>query len=223
MELRWNQPTPYTMSKKNRKANIKHDLKNLTPPKILALLVHVTTKLDGNPNFPAPPYTIAELGAKSMLLRDAISEATYGSRHSKIVRDNIVEEVKDMLRTTADYVRLMGRGDAAILVGSGFELAKQPSPVGYMGKPMMERARFSGPGKVKLRWSAEHGRRTYNVYMIAAYAGIDEPQWILIATTSKNMYEAQGLDPYKPYYFCVSAVGPKGEGFKSNAVLGRAA
>lgn len=217
--LRCDQPVLNTM-----KANIKLDLKNLTPMRLYALLVHVVAQLDGNANFPMPPYSVAELRSKAVMLSEAITEATHGSRQSKIVRDGIVEDVKDTLRPTADYVRMIARGNELILNSSGFELAKQPEAVGEVDKPSMQSARMAKiSGGVKLRWSGVRGRRTYQVYMVVADPGLDEPQWTLIASTSKNTHTVEGLDPYTPYYFCVSAVGPKGESFKSNAVLGRAA
>lgn len=206
------------------KANIKLDLKNLTPVKLLSLLGHVTTNLDEHPEFTGPPYTIAELRTKVSVLSISISDATEGSRHSKLVRNVLVEDAKVTLRSLADYVRMVAKGDVVIMAKSGFVLAKQPSPVGYMGKPMMEPARItSTSGEVKLRWSAERGRRMYRLYMIDSDPELGEPTWTLVASTSNNTHIVQGLEPYKPYSFCVSAVGPMGEGFKSNPVLGRAA
>lgn len=207
------------------KANIKLELKTLTPPRLAGLMSRVHQSMVGNPTFPTPPVGMADLQAKHKTYTTAISEATEGSRASKLQRDVIGEEAKNMLRQLADYVRIIALGDAAILTQSGFDLARVPQRITVVDTPQMGAARMSWqPGAVSLRWSGVHGRRGYNVYMTDTdpYFGGDA-QWTLQAITGKVYHDVTGLVPFKPYWFCVSAIGPMGEGRKSQCVLGRAA
>ncbi|HNR55956.1 MAG TPA: fibronectin type III domain-containing protein [Flavobacteriales bacterium] len=206
------------------KANIKLEIKTLTPVRLAGLMSKVHQAMDGNPAFPTPPVSMADLKAKYQAYIRAISEATEGSRLSKYVRDDIGAEAKDMLRQLADYVRIVALGDATMLAQSGFPLARVPQPIGHVGTPQMQRvAQHHQPGSVLLRWSGIHGRRGYQVYMtdVDPASGGDVP-WTLQSFTGKVRHSVEGLTPFKPYWFCVSAIGPLGEGERSQPVLGHA-
>lgn len=206
------------------KANIKLDLKSLTPTRLLALLRHVATSLDGNPAFPAPPVSPATLIAMADVFTVAILDATAGSRQSKLVRNDRDAEVRAALRHVADYVRMMAQGDESILHSSGFQLAKVPGAPQPIGTPWMRPAVMTGrDGEVQLSWSGVVNRRTYQVYMTKELPSLPDPQWTLVGITGKITHMVTGLEPYKPYWFCVSAVGALGEGIKSKAIIGRAA
>ena len=206
------------------KANIKLDLKSLTPVRLLALLRHVAASLDGNPAYPAPPVAPAALRALADTFTLSILDATAGSRQSKLVRNDRDAEVRAALRHVADYVRMMAQGDESMLHSSGFSLAKVPGASQPIGTPWMKSAVMTGRnGEVLLSWSGVVNRRTYQVYRTDKLPSLPDPQWILIGVTGKITQRITGLEPYKPYYFCVSAVGALGEGIKSAPVLGRAA
>lgn len=205
------------------KGKIKLELKTLTPVKLAALMRNVCAKLDGNVYFPAPPVSAADLRAEEELLTEAILAAVEGSRASKAQRDHLVRQAQATLRLVADYVRLRAQGDAAILATSGFELARPSGPPQDMGTPVMKAARMSGrSGEVELRWSGVANRRVYQVYMTDSDPG-DGDNWELVGITGKISHCIAGLEPYKAYWFRVSAVGALGEGAMSNAVVGRAA
>jgi hypothetical protein len=206
-------------------ANIKLELKTLTPPRLIGLVGRVHSSMAGNAHFPTPPVSMAHLEAKRNAYDRAVSDATDGSRAAKAKRNNLGEEVKDILRQLANYARTVAVGDAAILSQSGFDLARVPQCITTVGVPEMGAARMSWQsGTVSLRWSGVRGRRGYFVYMAESdpYAE-GEAQWVLKAMTGKVYHDVHGLVPYKPYWFRVSALGPTGEGGKSQVVLRRAA
>ncbi|MEZ4805851.1 MAG: fibronectin type III domain-containing protein [Flavobacteriales bacterium] len=207
------------------KANIKLELKTLTPVRLASLMSKVHACMDGNPLFADPPVSMPDLQALHKTYSDAIAEATEGSRRSKLERDAIGARAKDMLRQLADHVRIIALGDPAILSQSGFSLAREPKPITEVGVPRMGRAAMSfEPGALVLRWSGIHGRRGYLVYMTDEDPSTGaEINWTLHAFTGKVRHAVNGLVPYKPYWFCVSAIGPNGEGRRSDPVLGRAA
>jgi hypothetical protein len=113
----------------------------------------VAEKLDGNVNFPSPPTTPVDLAAKADTLSVAIAEATNGRQAARAARDARVTEVRGILRSMADYVRMVAHGDAAKLTTSGFELAKRPEPVGVPGMARDMQTRITnGKGVLELRW-----------------------------------------------------------------------
>lgn len=209
---------------KPMKASIKLDLKSLTPLRLLALLRHVARSLDGNPDFPAPPVPTATMLAMARAFETQIAEATAGSRHSKVLRNTKDTEVRAALRQVADYVRMIAQGNESMLCSSGFELAKVPGAPQRMDAPRLRATDFSGRhGEVLLNWSGVVNRRTYQIYMTDKLPSQPDPQWTLVGITGKITHRITGLEPYKAYWFCVSAVGALGEGMKSNATIGRAA
>jgi len=50
-----------------------------------------------------------------------------------------------------------------------------------------------------------------------------EANWEVVATTSKVSYVDTGLESFKVYWHCVSAIGFAGEGEPCQALIGRAA
>ncbi len=206
------------------KANIKLLLNRLTPVKLLALLLNVIGKLTGSTVYTTPPVTVAEMNDKAAELTAAIEAATNGSQAAKAARDTVVAEVQEMLRTVADYVRMVAAGDRAILALSGFELSKQREPAGTIGTPLLKLARMTGlPGQVLLRWTGVPHRRIYHVFITAQDPAGLNVEWTLVAATSKVTHVVEDLEPLKPYWFCVSAIGAEAEGVKSDPALSRAA
>lgn len=213
------------------KANIKLELKTLIPLRLARLMAHVHHCMDGNAYFPAPPVSMTDLKAQLVSYEGAIAAATDGSLVDRKRRDKMTEACKNMLRQLADYVRMVAVGDPVILSQSGFPLASTPQRIHDVDAPQMGPARMSWrSGAVKLRWSGVHGRRGYYVYMAEVdenptteLGETTEPRWTLVAITGKVHHVVDGLVPYKPYLFCVSAMGPTSESRKSQWVMGRAA
>lgn len=206
------------------KANIKLELKTLTPTKLGMLVGNVAAKLHGNAELPAPPVSASELRALSVRLMLATTEAKDGSILSKALRDKIVVEVQEALRRVADYVRMMAQGSEIILAGSGFDLAKKSASPILLEAPQAATARMTGKkGEVELRWKGVRNRRSYVIYRCDRDPALPNAKWEYLATTGKVNHLVQGLTPYEPYWFCVSAVGALGESNMTNPILGRAA
>ena len=206
------------------KANIKLELKTLTPVRLAALMRNVAAKLDGNPHFPTPPLTAAELKGQEEAFTEQILKAMEGSLASKAMRNELAAKAQGSLRKLAAYVRMVADGSPAVLATSGFELAKASGPPQPVGTPVIRGAHMTGRhGEVELRWTGIANRRTYHLYMTAQDPSEEATGWVLCGITGKIAHRVQGLEPYKAYWFCVSAVGALGEGRQSDPVLGRAA
>ncbi|MCB9168125.1 MAG: fibronectin type III domain-containing protein [Flavobacteriales bacterium] len=205
------------------KANIALYLSKLLPAGVLALLRNVVAKMTGNAAFATPLVPLADMTAKADELQAAIEEATFGSRQSKLLRDEILEEAKAMLDAQAGYVRGVCNGEAALLESSGFDLAKPREPIGVPGIPQDMRAGITNRrGELKLRWKSVHGARGYQVWMTDKDPTL-EANWQAIGYTTRVTHLVDSLDSFKAYWFCVSAIGTAGEGMQSDPAMGRAA
>lgn len=206
------------------KANIKLQLKTLTPIRVAALLGVVSSRMAASAHFTTPPVPYADMESMRAQLMALIAEATDGSRQSKYQRDDLVEKAKAVLRQTADYVRMVAQSKETILNASGFEMARIPQPIGRVSPPTIHEARMTGrAGEVTLRWSGVHGRRSYNIFVTQQDPGQNDAQWTLVAATGKVTYSVAGLAPFQRYWFAVSALGPQGESAKSDPAQGFAA
>ncbi len=205
------------------KANIKLSLFELTFVKLLALIRNIVAKMTGNPNFATPAVKLSDMTALADALEAAIEDATNGSRQSKLVRNALMEQGREMLRVQADYVRSVCAGDVVKLDSSGFELAKQREPIGIPGTAKDMQALFTNRrGNVDLRWKSVYGAHGYQVWMTDKDPAI-EANWQAIGYTTRVRHTVSDLDSLKAYWFCVSAIGTAGEGAQSDPAKGIAA
>ncbi|MBL0127065.1 MAG: hypothetical protein IPP83_06320 [Flavobacteriales bacterium] len=205
------------------RANIKLALSRLRNIDLLALLRNVIAHLMANASFPAPPIPLATMTTLADDLETAIQVATNGARHDRLLRDDLAKQGRNMLRTQADYVRVQGNGDLTILESSGYPLAKFPEPVGPVGIPTIRYARMTGiTGEVDVLWKGVHGADFYRLYSTDQDPADPAAKLTLLTVTGKVRFLVEGLGPFKPYWFLVSAVGAAGEGAKSDPALGRA-
>ena len=204
-------------------ANIKLSLYKLIPTALLALIRHVIASLTGNLNFTNPKVKLLDMIALGNALEIAIEDATNGSREARILRDNLVFEAREMLKTQADYVRSECNGDKLKLASSGFELAKDSTPVGKVGIPENVRA-FTGQavGEVEFSWKSVHGAHGYDMWK-AMVDDNGQLTWVSVGFTTRTRNFITGLDSHTLFAFRVNAVGVNGAGLVSATVQAVAA
>ncbi|MBK7269838.1 MAG: fibronectin type III domain-containing protein [Flavobacteriales bacterium] len=101
--------------------NIKLSLYKLIPVSLLALIRTVIANMTGNANFPTPKVSMANMNTMADALEAAITAATNGDRQSRILRDNLVLETRDMLRMVPQNVKAttgLGAGEIEFRWGS---------------------------------------------------------------------------------------------------------
>jgi hypothetical protein len=134
--------------------------------------------------------------------------SSRGGDHEQIALMYQAElEFDEAFRTLGKQVDRIAKGDAAIILSTGFHLAKQPTPP--------EISDFSveageGPGSVWLHRKAVAGAASY-VWMY--YVGTDIPtedKWLFAYCTTQTWYEMKGLTSASKVWFRVSAVLPTG-------------
>jgi len=205
--------------------NIKLSLYSLAVVKLLALFNNVIEKLTLNVAvFPTPPITLAAMGILSEKFATAVYAAMDGGVADRKNRDNLVLEVRDVLRTQADYVRSVCGANAAMLALSGFELSKMPEPINEVGIPgRLVASATDKSGDLLIRWGKTIGARMFRVEKASGDPAGGPVTWNEIALTGRQSAVVSGLVPYTEYYFRVIGVGITHEGMPSDIVMGRAA
>lgn len=204
---------------KKRKFNIALHLKKLKAESVLALMRNVEAKMTGNANFPDPLVKLADLTAKADALEAAIEEATFGSRQSKLLRDQLLEESMALLDAQAGYVRGVCNGDPVKLDSSGFQLAKQPSTPPLNAPTELKVTRTAVAGMLKLQWKKDKGVVLY--YVEQQVEGSDA--WTRILSTTRVKHEVTGLTTGKEYAYRVQAISAQGVSPMSEVVSQKAA
>jgi hypothetical protein len=206
-----------------RKSDIKLQLSKLRPVEVLALMRNVVAKMTGNANFATPAVPLADMTTLADELDTAIGVATRGSQQSKLDRNVLVQQAETLLNKQADYVRSQCNGDAAKLASSGYDLRKQPEPLGIPGRAGNMQARITGlRGQLELKWDSVHGARGYQVWMTEKDPEVSA-SWQAVGFTTRVRHLVTDLESYKAYWFCVSAIGAAGEGAQCDPAMNRAA
>jgi len=206
------------------RTNITLALSKLAVYRLLALLRNVISMFTGNALFATSPFTIAQMEAKHKDYDAAIAAATEGGPAQRQNRDKLTNEVKDMLRIQADYVRSVCNGDAAKLATSGFTLSKQPEPIEEVGVSGNVVARNSSkPNTVKISWGRAVGGKMSRLEETDTDPNLPTTEWTTVGITSRHSMEVGDRELYKPYWFRVIALGKTTEGKPSDVVIGRAA
>lgn len=182
----------------------------MRPTDKVAKALLVETKMTGNANFPTPDPTMLELKAGREKLEVAIVEAAGGD-HAKIFERNVAEaELDQLLVREALYVSNVAQGDPVVILSSGFELRKEPSPKGPLPAPTELRAQTGLlPGDVKLRWKPEDGAYYYQVEGSTTDPN-DGGTWKLVGMTSAASFDSTGNTPGKYVWYRVACLGAAG-------------
>jgi hypothetical protein len=118
-------------------------------------------------------------------------------------------EFNDYFRKQGYYVDRVADGDEAIILSSGFHLAKQPIP---SDRPEFTAEAGDSPGSIWLKRKAVPGSSSYVwQYYIGAEAPTED-KWLFAGSTTKASFEINGLNSADKAWFRVAAVTKDGMG-----------
>jgi len=170
----------------------------------------VESKMRPSLIFKNPDVPYDELKASTDLLETRNVAAINGGKEATALLHQAEEDWVNKMRLMARYVDRMADGDSAIILGAGFNLAKQPAPI------------------TRSEFSAEQGEKSCTVVLkrkretgVKAYIwqqSIDGINWVTVQTTAQASVELTGLTPLTKYSFRVAVVTITGTSDFSDAV-----
>lgn len=178
---------------------------------------NVIVRIRTNPKFSGSPVTMDELEAKNTLLETRSVAAQGGGKEATALMHQTEAELLDMLRKVGRYVDLVADGDEALILSSGFNLSKQPTP--------SSRSDFSvelgeKPQTVTLRCKAQEGAKAYIwQYFIGDAPAANDTDWVTAQVTTKASVELTGLTSLTKYWFRVAVVTSAGTGAYCSPVM----
>lgn len=143
--------------------------------------------------------------------------AASGGGHAATVAMHASEDAADeIFRVLAAYVDRIAKGDESIILSSGFNTSKQPTPA---QKADLTVVSGGNSGTVKLTAKAVKGAGSYIWQMAKGALPTDESGWTSIGFTTQASNEVTGLEVATKYYFRVAAITNTGTTDFTSAVL----
>lgn len=134
--------------------------------------------------------------------------SSRGGDHEQVALMHQAEnEFDELFRKLAYYVDRVADGDEAVILSSGFHLAKQPVP---SEKPEFTVEAGDAPGTMLLKRKAVADASSY---VWEYYVGAEVPtedKWLFAGSSTKASYEMKGFSPGDKMWFRVAAVTKDG-------------
>jgi len=159
---------------------------------------NVESKMRANPIYANPDVPLDDLKASTDLLETRNVAALSGGKEATALMHQAEEDWVNKMRLTARFVDRIADGDSAIILGAGFNLAKQPSPA---TRPEFSVELGEKSGSVVLQRKRVVGARSY-----IWQHSIDGNEWTTAQTTAQASVQLTGLVPLTKYFFRVAIV-----------------
>jgi len=164
---------------------------------------NVESQMESNSNFATPDVTLINMKAGTDLLEVRYVASLSGGKVETALLHQADDAWVDLMRTQAYYVDRIANGDSAVILSSGFNLAKQPSP---SNRPEFSVELGEMSGSVVLRRQKVVGSRSYIWQYFLGEIPANEADWTTAQVTSQASVVISGLLPLNKYWFRVAAV-----------------
>ena len=176
----------------------------------------IVTSLTGNTHYPTPSPILASVQAAATAFQTALVAAADGGKLKTAEKNEARETLLGLLRNLALYVQQHCQENLAILLSSGFDARKAPTPAGVLPAPVA----------VTLTQSALSGILDFRAKAVAnasAYEGqmtmdVNKDDWGSVGTFTAARFKLEALKPGTTYWARARAIGAAGPGAWSDAV-----
>jgi hypothetical protein len=168
----------------------------------------VLLKLYGNPVYPTPPVTSANLTLGRNNFTNAVAAADIGGPIETATKNNLRGVLIDQLRQLAGYVQERHGNDMAKLLSSGFEAVSSNRASTPLDQSTLLAITNGGTGQLLLRVAPQANAKCYEArYALISPSGTPgDWQPGGLHTNSRNL-PINGLIPGGNYTFTVRAIG----------------
>ena len=162
--------------------------------------------MDGNPNFPNPTPTYADMYELAASFNAALRNCGEGDKVKIAIKNQWRVRLISALHTWSFSVLLASNNNEAIALSSGFEIAKVPSPAPPLEKPMPPELRSGiNSGELICKGKRVNGAVSY-LHQYTTEAGLQNDEWKTLPC-SRATTVLQNLTPGVRYYCRLAVVG----------------
>lgn len=177
-----------------------------TDTELSVMASHVVAEMTDNVNFPTPNPALQAITTANAAYIEALNKAVSGNREDIVIKNSCRKLIETLLKQETEYAQSASGGNEAIILSSGFEVAKKPAPVGPL-------ARATG---IKVNAGTNKGSIMVDCDVVEhaafyEYEYTDAPStpnsiW-LKKTSTKHKVLIEGLTSGKQYVFRVAGAG----------------
>jgi hypothetical protein len=153
---------------------------------------NVVTEMTDNPSFTTPDVPLADLSEVNDLLESRLIASQNGGKEETILLHQAEEIWNNLMRKEARYVERIADGNEAIMISSGFNTSKQPTPA---IRPEFSAEAGQKSGSVVLRRQAVKGARAYVWQFCINNIPEEEDGWKIAQVSGKASVELTDLTP----------------------------
>jgi hypothetical protein len=193
---------------------VKLNFSRLTIPEKLSRVKQITTALTGNPNFPSPQPTLAQVTAAANDLEGAANTAQVARQQAKTAtskRDALEEVLNTMMGQLAAHVESISGDDETKILSAGMDVRDTTTPGSDPPSPPAALAMTEGDhgGELDAQWDRDARARSYITEL--STNPNDPALWkqALVVTTSHATFS--GLTSGQRYWCRVAAVNANGQ------------
>jgi hypothetical protein len=174
---------------------------------LIAFVRNAIALITGNPKYPTPSPSLATITTSVDAFDVAVQEALDGGTMAKATRRAARVELLSLMRQLAAYVQGNCEGDLVVLLSSGFNAVRAPSPVGVLPAPSTQRLGLTGMSRqLVLRFDRVGNAANYSIESAISPDGPWEDRGL--SSTTRVMLN--GLTPGKAYWARARANGSAG-------------
>jgi uncharacterized protein (DUF3084 family) len=167
---------------------------------------HVVEQMTGNVHFPDPSPALVAITSANDSYKLALNKMENGTREDTVVKNNCRKIVENLLKQETDYVQQVSNGEEAIILSSGFDVAKKPTVVGPLAKATgLEVNVGSNKGSIIVDCDVVEHAAFYE-YEYTDAPSTPNSVW-LKKTSTKHKVLIEGLTSGKQYVFRVAGAG----------------
>ncbi|MBL0309038.1 MAG: fibronectin type III domain-containing protein [Bacteroidetes bacterium] len=174
----------------------------------------IVTRITGNPNYPTPIPSLADLTTATDALEVAYNDSRNGDKNLMVIMRLRQKAMLDIIRKLAAYVQDESAGDEEAILSSGFGVVQRGGPL-YVGQVLNLRTKGGvNSGTIRAVWDKVTGAGAYIVEVSdTGPAGESFTQYRVVIGSRMDI---TGLNPGGLYWIRVTAVGRSGYGLPSD-------
>ena len=190
----------------NKIVRVSLNMKKLGDEVLEVKVQAIIQSMTGNAHFPAPIPELDALKTAFAAFQTALVKQRNGSKEDTASKNVARVALLNAYRALGSVVEVKSNHDLAVLLSSGYEARKAPTPAGRLAKPKDLKVILTDkPGSVKLSISKIENAGSY-MFQYALSPVADETQWKTLTGTSRSK-TIDGLEAGKSYTFRVAGVG----------------
>jgi hypothetical protein len=166
----------------------------------------IATNLTDNPDFPTLKDKATEIKTQGDIYRGWLARMPEGNKQVTLAKNQSRALLEGLLSDTALKVQDLSGGDEKLILSTGFDVKRKPTPVGLLER-IDKVVANPGPrrGSLEISWDVVANAYLYEMQYTEA-PSTDDSKWIHTSNTKRKIV-IDGLTRGKAYAIKVAAAG----------------